>query len=204
MKIYKEDVYPYNRNYNLSARRRTAWKSGYNFIELDNGEVHTIYDGHGGDLLCKSLGLFMEELPSRGSSDFRDRVIEFALAPKRSDPNAIFEALTKAGFFKVQDEAAQKSIILSILDRPSEYGFCYEGVKKFREHMGVLLPQPKPRVVTIEMELPSSGRSLYGYNKESVAKDIQNHFINVGSMGTDKNLYLNCKVRAIKDTSEEI
>lgn len=108
-----------------------------------------------------------DTLPSKGVNvSFQERVLEFALSPQRSNSNQLIQLLTTHEFFgKVELE--QCKIIEDILKTSA---FCDDGKRRFREHMGDLLPKTKRFVYTIEVD------TEFDVSGDAISSDVQNAF----------------------------
>lgn len=125
----------------------------------------------------------------------QQKVLEFVLAPERSNANHLMKLLASYGFFGPGKEEANISILKQILEA-EKHQFCDAGIQKFKDHMGELLYPERRRVITVEVSVPENGPVSF-YNDTSVASDISRYLERIGN--PDGNFYNGVKVKAVKD-----
>lgn len=118
--------------------------------------------------VCKYAYLPDAPKENKVTQAFEQRVMEFVLAPERSNRNRLIGDLSTYGFFTAG--ADQVKIIEDILADTKLTYICDQGKKKFREHMGDMLVQ-KNAVYTLQMTF--EGDPYASVSGNIIAGDIQ-------------------------------
>lgn len=158
MPKHKGEVYVGWLNLGWENNKKKAGDDGFKFIKVDAHVLTLVPDsgfpsGYGAfDVVSTYAGLPSSPKENEVTQTFEQRVMEFVLAPERSNRNRLMGDLSTYGFFKTG--ANQVKIIEDILEDTKLYHpyICDQGKKKFREHMGDMLPNRTKQVITLTIE----------------------------------------------------
>ena len=171
---HKGEVYSEYFQSEWEEHKKAAVDAGFKFIK-EGIHVLTLVrnddfsSGYGAfDVVCQYNDLPDAPKENEVTQTFEQRVMEFVLAPERSNRNRLIGDLSTYGFFTAG--ADQVKIIEDILADTKLTYICDQGKKKFREHMGDMLVQ-KNAVYTLQMTFEGDPYASIGGNV--IAGDVQ-------------------------------
>lgn len=142
-----------------SQAERLAEQAGYKFYHFkDDYNVFQIGTGRALSI-CR-----WDQLPESGLQKLRNKVVEYLVAPERSEANTVAIRLGNKQFFSITNFDKAVEILEEVAG-----SFCTDGQKRFREFMGDTLPEPDEFPHKFEVVLASK---LSGIELESVLANI--------------------------------